>query len=191
MTLTGRVGMLEARIEGIQGELREGMSNMKFELHKHMVEMRGKFKAMLRKWDASEAMRKEKAILENSSSFIGVSEEAPKSMAEKVSFQGRNRSSEPWKVDSRNRKLEMSIFYGDSPDGWIFRAKRYFSMNHLTNGEKVEVVAVCFEGEALAWFQWEDSRRSVKSWEELKQLLLERFRPSQKGSNLEKFLALK
>ena len=33
------------------------------------------------------------------------------------------------------RRLEMPIFTGDNPDGWIFQAKRYFNINHLTEEE--------------------------------------------------------
>ncbi|EXB54463.1 hypothetical protein L484_019022 [Morus notabilis] len=45
--------------------------------------------------------------------------------------------------------------------------------------EKLEVSVDCFGGEALAWFQWEDGRRSIQCWTELKTLLFERFWPSQ------------
>lgn len=76
-------------------------------------------------------------------------------------------------------------------DGWIFRAKRYFTMNLLSDWEKIEASAICFEGEPLAWYQWEDGCQVIRSWEELKCWLLERFHPSQDGSILEKFLPLK
>lgn len=46
----------------------------------------------------------------------------------------------------------MPIFEGTDPDGWVFRVERYFSINRLSEEEKVEVTAVCFDGEALAWF---------------------------------------
>ncbi|POO04175.1 hypothetical protein TorRG33x02_004790 [Trema orientale] len=63
-------------------------------------------------------------------------------------------------------------------------------MNHLSKLEKLEVVAVCMDGEALAWFQWEDGRRPIRSWAELKLMFLERFRSSQDGTLCEKFLVL-
>lgn len=49
---------------------------------------------------------------------------------------------------------------------------------------------MCLDGEALAWYQWEESQQPLKSWEELTKLLLEHFRPSQEGMILEKILAL-
>ena len=48
-----------------------------------------------------------------------------------------------------------------------------------------------FNDEALAWFQWEDRRRKMVSWDELKSRLLVRFGLTQEGSLCEKFLALK
>lgn len=94
-------------------------------------------------------------------------------------------------MDHRVRRLEMPVFNGEAPDAWIFRAKRDFGINQFTNEEKVEAAAMYFEGEALAWFQWENGRQPVLRWEDLKLLLLERFRPSQEESALEKLLALK
>lgn len=85
----------------------------------------------------------------------------------------------------------MPIFDGENLDGWIFRAKRYFSMNQLTDWEKLEAVTVCFLGKALAWYQWKDSRQPLRRWVDLKTLLLEHFRPSQEGTQLEKLLALR
>lgn len=64
-------------------------------------------------------------------------------------------------------------------------------MNLLSDWEKTEAAALCFEGEPLAWFQWEDGRQIFRSWEDIKGRLLERFRTSQEGSLLEKLLALK
>ena len=84
----------------------------------------------------------------------------------------------------------MPLIDGRDPDGWIFRAERYFSMNGLTDVEKVDIAAVCLEGPALSWFQWEEKWRRVRTWEDFKLLLQSRFRPTQKGSVEKRFLAL-
>ena len=34
---------------------------------------------------------------------------------------------------------------------------------------------ISLDGEALAWFQWEETRRPIKCWGELKTRLLDRF----------------
>ena len=45
--------------------------------------------------------------------------------------QGGNRE---WRGD---RRVEMPVFTGENPDGWIFRADRYFAMYGLTEEEKL------------------------------------------------------
>ena len=53
------------------------------------------------------------------------------------------------------------------------------------------MAARSFDGEALAWFQWEDRRQRMVSLDELKSRLLVRFGFTQEGSLCEKFLALR
>ena len=62
----------------------------------------------------------------------------------------------------------MPVFDGDNPDGWIFRAERFFTMNRMTKGEKLDAAVASREREALAWFQWEDGHRLIRNWMVLK-----------------------
>ncbi|KAL2460735.1 Mediator of RNA polymerase II transcription subunit 25 [Abeliophyllum distichum] len=96
-----------------------------------------------------------------------------------------------WRPGIRSRRLEMPVFEGLDPDGWIYKAERYFAINQIVDKKRMEAIVVCLDGEALAWFQWEKKRRKLHSWEELKISMLERFRPSQEGSLEEKFLAFR
>ena len=50
---------------------------------------------------------------------------------------------------------------------------------------------VCLEGDALAWYYYEESRRTFQGWPEFKKLLLERFHSSQIGNMMEQLLALR
>lgn len=57
----------------------------------------------------------------------------------------------------------MPIFKGDDPDGWAFRAERYFAVNQLTEDKKLEL-----EGEKLGRAKraveepfWQGGKRSV------------------------------
>lgn len=95
------------------------------------------------------------------------------------------------RAEFRTRRVEMPVFDGENPDGWIFRAERYYAMNRMTEREKLDIAVVSLEGEALAWFQWEDGRSPIRSWMVLKLMILERFRPTQEGSLCEKFLSLR
>lgn len=77
----------------------------------------------------------------------------------------------------RGQKLDMPLFDGTDPDGWILRVDRYFDFYKLlTEAERLEAVVVALEGDALKWYQWENRRHPIRRWEDLKILLLERFR---------------
>ncbi|TXG60193.1 hypothetical protein EZV62_014766 [Acer yangbiense] len=93
--------------------------------------------------------------------------------------------------DFRFRKLEMPVFDGTNPDGWILKAERYFSLQRFNNEEKLEASVIGFEGDALLWYQWEHKKRPMFLWEEMKLLILKQFRSTQEGSLHEQFLALR
>ena len=57
------------------------------------------------------------------------------------------------------KKLDLPVFEGQNPDGWILRAERYFSFYRLGEDEKLEAAVVSLDGDALLWYQWEHQRR--------------------------------
>lgn len=61
------------------------------------------------------------------------------------------------RVEHRGKKLELPVFHGEDPHGWVFLAKRYFAINDIDEREKVVATSVCMEGKALGWFQWLDA----------------------------------
>ena len=93
--------------------------------------------------------------------------------------------------NSHLRKIDLPIFDGDDPLGWIFRIERYFKINHVDEEEKLDTVVLSLEGKALNWFQWREIRAPIHVWGEFKRELLNRFHPSQNGSAYEMLMALK
>ena len=89
------------------------------------------------------------------------------------------------------RKLDMPLFSGEDPLGWIFRVERYFKVNRVVENEKIDAAVLCFENRALNWFQWREVRSPIVSWRDLKQELLLRFHSSQSGSAYEMLMALR
>ncbi|XP_074377189.1 uncharacterized protein LOC141718709 [Apium graveolens] len=77
---------------------------------------------------------------------------------------GRGAQWEGGGTNWRHKKLDLPVFDGSNPDGWILRAERYFNFYRLTEEEKVEATVVALEGHALLWFQWEHRRRSIERW---------------------------
>ena len=49
---------------------------------------------------------------------------------------------------------------------------------------------VCMEGEALAWFIWEQGQHPFRGWEKFKELLLLWVRSSQEGTLQEQLMSL-
>lgn len=89
----------------------------------------------------------------------------------------------------RYRKLDMPIFDGSDPDGWILRVERYFAFYFRTKVEMLEAVAVALEGDALRWYRWEQKCRPIRLWADLKAFVLRQFRPENGGSLYEQWLA--
>ena len=89
----------------------------------------------------------------------------------------------------RYRKLDMPIFDGTDPDGWIMRVERYFSFYRLIEEEMLEAVVVAMEGDALRWYQWEHKRHPVRRWTDLKGFILRQFRAVNGGSLYEQWLS--
>ena len=95
-----------------------------------------------------------------------------------------------FRPDSRIRKLKMPVFKGEDAHGWMYRVERYFAVNGLTEDEKLAAAALCLEGKALAWYQWCEQRDPMRTWEDFKIQILDRFRPLQDGDYREQFFAL-
>ena len=89
------------------------------------------------------------------------------------------------------QKLDMPIFCVENPEGWVFRAERFFHLNQLTVEEKLMAAVVCLDGDALMWYIWVESRKAFTSWAELKVQLLQHFRSTAEGSLCQKFLAIR
>lgn len=89
----------------------------------------------------------------------------------------------------RYKRLDLPLFDGSNPDGWILRAERYFNFYRLNEEEKIEATVVALEGQALTWFEWEHKRRPVESWGQVKALLRRQFRSLATGTLQEQWLS--
>lgn len=89
----------------------------------------------------------------------------------------------------RYRKLDMPVFDGSDPVGWILRVKWYFGFYRLTEEEMLEAVVVALEDDALRWFQWENKRHPIRRWADLKGFILRQFCPVSDGSLHEQWLS--
>lgn len=95
-------------------------------------------------------------------------EEAPSSGKTVAPMHDSTTTEKTFDKDRFPRKLELPIVDGEGADSLIFRAERYYNINHLSQMEKLEAVGVCFEGEAQAWLRFEEREKPFESWENLK-----------------------
>lgn len=60
----------------------------------------------------------------------------------------------------------------------------------MSEEEKLEAAVVGFDGDALVWYQWENSRRPIRRWDDMRNLILKQFRPLHSGSLCEQWLTV-
>ena len=54
------------------------------------------------------------------------------------------------RIEALTRRLEMPIFEGWNPEGWIFCVERFFLWHGMTEEEKLVAATISLDGEALA-----------------------------------------
>lgn len=175
-----RFPTLEKKVEVLSKEVQEGHKEMKAMLNQ-LVEGKTRATSLSMVTEISTGKRKNRA--EDSEVETGDTneemEEGESSQVPKTEGRG-----------DRIKKLEMSVFNGTDPDGWLFRAKLYFQMHRLTEEEKLTVVVIRFEGRANKWYRWAKNRQKFKTWESLKKRLFKKFLPSQQGTLCARFLSI-
>lgn len=56
--------------------------------------------------------------------------------------------------DLQYRRLELPLFNRDEALDWVSKIERYFTVNRLTEREKLMTAGIGMEGDALHWLQW-------------------------------------
>ena len=88
---------------------------------------------------------------------------------------------DPWGADRTprrqelGRKIELPLFSGEDAYGWLARVKRFFRLNAVEDDDRMELVMVAMEGEALIWYQWWEDQVPFPPWREFKEDLIKRF----------------
>ena len=93
--------------------------------------------------------------------------------------------------ESRFRRMEIPLFNGEDPLGWLFRLERSFQVQGVEEMERVSAAVIGLEGKALNWFQWLESRSGHISWQRFKESVVQRFRSSQTGNHYEALISLR
>ena len=73
------------------------------------------------------------------------------------------------------KKVELPMFDGDDPAGWISRAEVYFRVQGTRPEVKVCLAHLCMEGATIHFFNSLINDEEELTWEQLKEALLERY----------------
>lgn len=92
--------------------------------------------------------------------------------------------------NSQFKKLEMPIFDGKNPHGWIARVERFFRHGQYTETQKMQLISMSLDGVVLSWFLWEEQHTPMLNWTNFKKRILTRFGNPRMRSPKENLAAL-
>ncbi|GKB12369.1 hypothetical protein Tco_0846292, partial [Tanacetum coccineum] len=77
---------------------------------------------------------------------------------------------------SRMNKLEFPKFHGDDVQGWMFRAKQFFSIDNVQEDDKIKIVLIHMYDRTLGWnLQFMRNHGDNVTWAVYEKAILKRF----------------
>ncbi|XP_022154744.1 uncharacterized protein LOC111021922 [Momordica charantia] len=195
--LEERCESTEKEVSGIKEVLQQISSQLEEQRKRseaQMIEQRRKNEETQRKLDefmleVSQGKSPRPAAAENGSSAL--KRKLPEENSEQQGETSTGKAEGPGVERNKFKKVEMPVFTGDDPNSWLFRAERYFEINHLSEEEKMTVTIISFEGAAMKWYCWSENRQPFADWNNLKTRMFERFSDSKDQNLLSRFLSIK
>lgn len=88
------------------------------------------------------------------------------------------------------KKVELPMFNGEDPTGWIARAEVYFQVQETSSEVKVNLAQLCMEGPMLHFLKSLLDENEDMTWEQFKLELLERYGGIGEGDVYEQLASL-
>lgn len=88
------------------------------------------------------------------------------------------------------KKVELPMFNGDDPSGWITRAEIYFQIQETSPEIRVSLAQLCMEGPTIHFFKSLLDDEVELTWEQLEAELLERYGGIGEGNIYEQLATL-
>lgn len=79
---------------------------------------------------------------------------------------------------TRSVKLDFPKFNGEEVLQWIYRAEQFFKYYRVTDGERLEIASIHFDGQVVPWYQMLEKEGKVENWPSLVKSLEEVYGPS-------------
>ncbi|KAH0773531.1 hypothetical protein KY290_010668 [Solanum tuberosum] len=87
-------------------------------------------------------------------------------------------------------KMEFPKYEGRDTHGWILKAEKYFQNYQTPNDCKVDVASMYLEGDALDFFAWINSERTIYYWVQLVEVMQENYGPAEFKNPNEHFCSI-
>ncbi|KAL1220176.1 hypothetical protein V5N11_008198 [Cardamine amara subsp. amara] len=81
-------------------------------------------------------------------------------------------------LENRNgmlKKIELPVFDGIRPYGWITQAERFFRLGKYNDADKLDLISVSLQGPVLNWYNREIEKAEFQSWPQFKKRMIARF----------------
>ena len=89
------------------------------------------------------------------------------------------------------KKVELPMFMGEDPAGWITRAEVYFQVQETTDEVRIHLAQLCLEGGTIHFFNSLINEEEDLSWDQFKQALLDRYGGLGEGNAYDQLTALR
>ena len=76
-------------------------------------------------------------------------------------------------------KIDFPRFDGSNPLDWIFNAEQYFSFYETSDGQKLVLASVHFDGDVVPWYQMLHRSHQLPTWNALTRAIEEQYGPTQ------------
>ncbi|XP_057790733.1 uncharacterized protein LOC131007835 [Salvia miltiorrhiza] len=73
------------------------------------------------------------------------------------------------------QRMDLPVFDGLEPRGWIARANQYFLVHQIADNQKLQIAIIAMSGAALSWLHLFLRRTPNPAWPDFTRALLERF----------------
>ncbi|GMI63964.1 hypothetical protein HRI_000065700 [Hibiscus trionum] len=92
-----------------------------------------------------------------------------------------------WNSLNLRPKIELSMFEGENPRGWIRRCEKYFAIFNIPENHKMEIAAMHLSGRAETWFDGYMMQKYRINWHEFIADLCHRFCNKTSSDVIEEF----
>ncbi|XP_075511724.1 uncharacterized protein LOC142547355 [Primulina tabacum] len=94
---------------------------------------------------------------------------------ESVARQVREQEEGAKEVRMALKKIELPVFEGEDPLGWLGKIEQYFEVHETPRDCRLKLAYICMHGTTVHWFRWMKVRIPNMGWDRFAEELIKRF----------------